>query len=438
MKKLTLFFVLLIFSCELQDFDVIDVYDFKVNMSIIENEIYLNETSEILLQIKPSRQILTSKYDISFNVTQGEVDLFFDNEMIDQNQKITTELLDNTFHFKSKSIEEIKIEFEISHHDDPELKEIKEVSIITEFRPLNIELFTNSDNYIINEFTPLTLNLSDNSEQEKEFTLNYQIQEGLAELYELKGGIYQKIIKDEDFVLKSGIHTLYYKPLEIGNGNHILSLNIIAEDGNTTKSFLSLEITNLPWEITLAAETTLPKKNQSYELIFNLEQGKEGIENKIKFEVIGGNVDILHNNVSVEYGVWSDSSPGITKYNFVSKEETVSEIKVSVRDQNNFIKEKIVVIETTAIPFIFEAFAELNSVVLNSPLLINLSVQTEYEVSEIDYSFGILKGNGELKNNVGAKIIPADLFTSSAGSTKVYYTPTSLGEHKLVFNAFLD
>ena len=442
MKKLLYYSsIFLLITCEKQDFEVVDIFDFTIATSVLEEKNYVNETSTIVLKILPKKSIATAKYTFHYALNKGSALLFYDHKKIATEQTILTGNTSIDLELIPANLDLIEITITVQHAEDDKLIHTEVVKLKPVYKEFSLELFAQEDEFPLNQYSPVNLRISSAVGTEDDlYNFSYQVENGYGYFYlQNKENNYTPLDYEKSHYFTKGLHKIYYKPGNVAAGKHTLNIKIEGPDGHLKEEVLELKITNLHWQFEASVETTSPKKNQKYDLVINVDQQGLGIENFIRFEAAGGTLKVFNpEGKQVDLGLWNRIEEETFIFSFISSEEAESTIIVTMKDQNDHQTEKVIQISTTKIPFSIEGFPERNEVILNTDILINIAVSSEFKTDKLEYSYGLLQGNGTLKDASGVVLLPANKIDAKIGTTSFLYKPKNIGQHKIKFTAYLD
>ena len=437
MKKLLYVILFVLSGCEATEFTVLDIFPFTVNVDVSTNSVYVGDKTEVSITISPEHIVEGTTYNVTPSIVKGNAEIYTNGTLLNNNESFTIDALNYSFSVLAKSIEEIEIAFIVTHGKDTQLNISESIVIVPEFRPLTISLVNNNNEYPLNRYSPITLSISGNASSS--YDLNYQIENGQGKIYRQEGDSFVAFPPGESISISGGSHSLFYRPENVANGSHILRGHITASDNNMIPFSLNLTVANLKWDLQAAAETTNPKKKQPFRLTVILSSEDESIDHEVKFNVTGGLLNLKDDKGTIiEFGVWSVLEEGTHQFEYIAPEEGMLLLSIDIRDQNNFTKTSEIQLDVDSIPFFFVGFPAQNEVIINTPVLINLNLTSDFDLSDTALTFGLIQGNGVLKDLKGSVVFPATTLDLGLETTSFNYIPSSSGIHELQFTALVE
>ncbi len=441
MKKkfiwLTAFLVLLACSKDFEDV-LIDSFDF--NFTVIASDSgFVFEGSQADFRVVPERTITTTNFDFTYSVEDGEGYFQMENGDVLPEQ---TELQLSDLIWKLTYIPTTTGTHKINLKAKDQKGNEKEETLTYEvdFAPFTALFNKGANTFIVNQENELNLTVvsETNIDEVANYTLSFTVE----------GGTGKFIIDGEEFEpgqkasTQEGTMEFEYIPSTLGE--HIITLIATAPDGAVRERQIIVPVENVQFFILASTPSDKVSIGEEINVSLSLQSSddSEEIEYNLAYfyatdsEGIGTLVN--ENGEPQTAGQSRPFTPGNYNYKFNSNVLGVKKLYFDISDSNNQVKRDSILVEVTSIPYTFSGQAVGSSTGINQPIELTLSLSTNAtEDSNVDYSISFSQedGNGELKD-LESLIIPSNTaYEVSPGVFKLIYTPFTLGEHRLLFQA---
>ncbi len=430
---------LLILACS-KDFEDVILDDFDFNFTGEHNgENYLFETSRTSFSLVPEKEITTVDYFVKYapNNSKGHF-LTMEGDTIRAND--TLKISDRNWNYNYVAIDTglHKVKF-LAWDSNANQKEL-ELLFNAKYASFSFLLNKGVNEFIVNSKNPVNVTLlrdkdTANPENQNDFEVTYQIENGTGKLY-LDG---QEFDAGRPFILPKGISEMGYLPETLGE--HKLIVTAKAPDGAILTEDLVLKVLNLGFSINATAASTQVELDTNLAIAIDLNTQDE--TSNVVYEIThsfasssaGGGTVRDHNGGVMDAGQYRSIVPNSYNYTFTSTELGNRKIYFDIRDSNGQIKRDSVEIEVANIPFTFSGNSESNSLFLNERTQLNFNIKSNGNTQNIDYtiSYEILEGNGKITGINGNILQNSTGYPVTLGNFSFLYFPESLGSHQISF-----
>jgi len=447
--KLVTGLLLLLLACS-KDFDgiVIDTFDFNFSVQHSNNG-FVYEGTSADLRVVPERIIQTSKYTFKYNISDGQGFFQMPNgEILEQQTDLElNELLwDMVYIPTTVGSHAIKMQVQDQRGNEKEYEMVYEAT----HAPFSVVFSAGANTFLVNSDNKLLLTISSQGDYSEYETLSVDgsLEDTYSLVFTVDGGTGNFVIGENTYEpgqrieIDSGNFDFNYIPETLGN--HQITLVATAPDGAERTEIIDIEVENVsffilatspsnrvdigqPIDVTLSVQSSDLSGEIDYDLAFFFASESEGV---------GELLD--ENQNAVNPGTPRDIEPGEYKYSFSSSVLGKKKMYFDVTDSNNQSKRDSLEIEVSSLPFTFNGQALGTSVGINQPMELSLSLSTTADPnSNVEYNitFEQSEGNGVLRDLDNQVIPPNTAYDVEPGVFKLLYTPTSLGQHDLIFNA---
>lgn len=450
MKKLKIYFasMLLLLACG-KDFEDVIIDSFDFNFSVISDSSgFIYEGSQTDFRVVPERTISTTKFNFSYTLSEGEGFFQMNNgELLEQQAELE---LDELI-WKLNYIPTVTGNHVINLMAKDQKGNIKEetISFDIDFAPFTALFNKGVNTFVINTENDLNLTVVSETNTDLYQTLSVEdIDSSYTLAFTVEGGTGIFVINGEQYepgekaTIDAGTLEFDYIPSTLGE--HTITLIATAPDGAVRERQLIVPVENVQFFILASTPSDKVSIGEDIDVSISLQSSddSEEIEYNLSFfyatdsEGIGTLVN--ESGETQTAGQSRPFIPGNYNYKFNSNVLGVKKLYFDISDSNNQVKRDSVSIEVTSIPYTFSGQAVGSSTGINQPIELTLSLSTNAtEDSNVEYSISFSQedGNGELRD-LENLILPSNTaYEVSPGIFKLIYTPFTLGEHRLLFQA---
>lgn len=334
------------------------------------------------------------------------------------------------YKFVSSELGEKKIFFDVRDSNG----QVKRDSITINVSNIPFQFTGNaeSNNVFINQLTKLNFNLSAEGNTENvKYNLTYEITEGNGVLTDSQG---KEIENNTPFEVDLGTFALNYKPTSLEN--HVLVFKITDSYGQESgEVVINLSSENVDLTFNASAANTEMIVNQVNGITVSLQEDRnyEGVTYQLSYNISGGTAKLLQNNNEVPASEFFEVNPGEWTYQFVPELPGDYTIKFRLRDSNNQILEKNVLISALQTDYLFSAQPANARIPLGESNTINMNITPSTANNGTTYEMKYSStGNGVFIYN-GVEYAPGEVIVVQEGQFAGQYTPESTGEYTLNF-----
>ncbi|WP_339338838.1 MULTISPECIES: TraQ conjugal transfer family protein [unclassified Croceitalea] len=450
MKKkyywLMAFLVLLACSKDFED-ALIDSFDF--NFTVITSDSgFIFEGSEADFRVVPERTITTTRFNFSYSIDEGEGFFQMENGEVlpEQTELELPELLWKLNYIPTTTGTHV---LKLKAKDQKGNEKEETITYEIDFAPFTVLFNQGANTFIVNQTNDLNLTVVSESNTELYETLSVNdIDASYTLSFTVEGGTGVFVINGEDYepgqkaTIEEGTLEFEYIPSTLGE--HIITLIAIAPDGAVREQQIIVPVENVQFFLLASIPSDKVSIGEDIDVSLSLQSSddSEEIDYRLSFfyapdsEGIGTLVN--ENGEAQTAGQSRPLEPGNYSYKFNSNVLGIKKLYFDVSDSNNQVKRDSILVEVTSIPFSFSGQAVGTSTGINQPIELSLSLSTNAtEDSNVEYniSFAQEGGNGELKDLDDIIIPPNTAYDVTPGVFKLSYTPFTLGEHRLLFQA---
>ncbi|GMN12134.1 hypothetical protein MTsPCn9_34290 [Croceitalea sp. MTPC9] len=440
------FLVLLACSKDFED-ALIDSFDF--NFTVITSDSgFIFEGSEADFRVVPERTITTTRFNFSYSIDEGEGFFQMENGEVlpEQTELELPELLWKLNYIPTTTGTHV---LKLKAKDQKGNEKEETITYEIDFAPFTVLFNQGANTFIVNQTNDLNLTVVSESNTELYETLSVNdIDASYTLSFTVEGGTGVFVINGEDYepgqkaTIEEGTLEFEYIPSTLGE--HIITLIAIAPDGAVREQQIIVPVENVQFFLLASIPSDKVSIGEDIDVSLSLQSSddSEEIDYRLSFfyapdsEGIGTLVN--ENGEAQTAGQSRPLEPGNYSYKFNSNVLGIKKLYFDVSDSNNQVKRDSILVEVTSIPFSFSGQAVGTSTGINQPIELSLSLSTNAtEDSNVEYniSFAQEGGNGELKDLDDIIIPPNTAYDVTPGVFKLSYTPFTLGEHRLLFQA---
>lgn len=296
--------------------------------------------------------------------------------------------------------------------------------------------------YIINSPKDLNFTLSrvQGAGLEEPFKLSYFLDGGTADFIDGKDGRVTKIKEDSIFLVGNGTYRYSYIPKTLGE--HIVHASAMAPDGEVRTTGVTLDVGHLPFNWAVTSQSNQVDVGEQTSIALNLTN--EDPESDISYEYFFeygpetvGTVELLETEGEdpITMGKWSSISLGNHNYLMSSEDIGKKNLRFTIRDSYGQTKMDSVVVDVQTIPLTFRGSPEASNIFINQKTTFNFELTPKGHPGDITYALSYDRTIGDGKIYQDGKLLePGIPHAVLPGSFSYEFTPTSLGEHDILFS----
>tara|TARA_E500000318_G_scaffold112008_1_gene133340 strand:+ start:24051 stop:28358 length:4308 start_codon:yes stop_codon:yes gene_type:complete len=439
---------LVVLACS-KDFEDVLVDSFDFNFTVIADDSgFVYEGAEADFRVVPERTITTTKFNFTYSIEDGEG--FFQTEngevLAEQTELELPELIWKlTYIPTTTGTHSIKLKAADQKGNEKEEMLTYEV----DFAPFTALLNPGANTFVVNQSNALNLTVVSESNTElfetlseddieNDYTLSFTVEGGTG-VFVINGQEYEP---GEQATIEEGTLEFGYIPSTLGE--HTITMIATAPDGAVRERQLIIPVENVQFFLLTSTPSNTVSIGEDIDVSISLQSSddSEEIDYNLAFfyapdsEGIGTLLD--ENGEAQTAGQSRPLEPGNYTYKFNSNVLGTKKLYFDVSDSNNQVKRDSITLDVTSIPFSFSGQAVGSSTGINQPIEISLSLSTNAaDDSNVAYNISFVQedGNGELKDLEDEIIPPNTAYDVDPGVFRLVYTPFTLGEHRLLFQA---
>jgi len=284
-------------------------------------------------------------------------------------------------------------------------------------------------NILLNQNTNLNFNLVPNTTDSNGlvYTYLYEGTSGDGILINENG---VEINKGTPISVNKGAFTYRYKPTTLGT--HALNFTVTDNNGETRSASIEMTAGHTPVTFNISS-VTQTYVNQSVDIDFVITpQTSQDLTYQMNYYISGGSGKLLKNGTEVTAGTYAPVNKGNFKYNFVPSIAGNYTFTFELKDSNNQIVTKNLVLVVINNDFTFTP-TQSQKVFVNETNIFSYALVPTGNYSNITYSISytleagqmgkIIKDGTEVQQGVPFNVIPT--------SFNLSYRPTTVGTHKI-------
>lgn len=450
MKKkyywLMAFMVLLACSKDFEDV-LIDSFDF--NFTVIASDSgFVYEGSEADFRVVPERTITTTRFNFTYSIEEGEGFFQMDNGEVlpEQTEMELPELLWKLTYIPTTTGTHV---LKLKAKDQKGNEKEETLTYEVDFAPFTALFNKGANTFIVNQPNDLNLTVVSESNTGLLETLSVDdVDTSYTLSFTVEGGTGVFVINEQEYepgqkaTVEEGTLEFGYIPSTLGE--HIITLIATAPDGAVRERQIIVPVENVQFFLLASTPSDKVSIGEDIDVSLSLQSSddSEEIDYSLAFfyapDSDGIGTLVNENGEAQTAGRPRPLEPGNYNYKFNSNVLGVKKLYFDVSDSNNQVKRDSILVEVTSIPFSFSGQAVGTSTGINQPIELSLSLSTNAtEDSNVEYNISFVQedGNGELKDLEDIIIPPNTAYDVTAGVFKLSYTPFTLGEHRLFFQA---
>lgn len=388
---------------------VVGKSSFDFTAGTLNSSILINEEAQINFSVTPFDQVPNTTYKLKFEVEGQNASL----NGIQPNTWMNIKEGDFSYIYKGLSVGTHKIKFSVMNN----WNSIETKEVIIEVKPytFNFSAVASSSNVYIQQPLNINFNISPNSGANyQEYQMKYEVVKGSGTLQNYEQGIFQNV--------SQGNFQISFTPESIGE----VSVKFTArnQNGYEVERIVTLDVKTPDFTFNANAEFSNVNIGTTNKIFYSI-VNNSSIDQKyqVKYEVLEG-----EGSIEGLSGEWKDLNLKEGSFLFTAKKSGQIQLKISVKNQFNVIKEQTITVKVNVPTFDFIATSSTTSANVNNPFDVVYTVTYPKEVNQtFRVKYEVVKGSGTVE---GLSLNYSDL-KNLEGNFKI--TPKTAEDLEIIF-----